>query len=155
MPTNQVIAETAARYFTEGHNCAQAVLRAVAEAHGLACDKCIPAVALGMGGGIGHSGNACGAVTGGAMAIGLAVDRTGPRDMAQRKRAAYQVAGRLVAAFKDHFGCVDCRDILGFDWSEAGAVERFQREGAMQAKCVPCVRWAAEEASRLVAEAML
>jgi C_GCAxxG_C_C family probable redox protein len=151
MPDAQEIADAAARYFGEGYNCAQAVLRSVAEAHGMACPPCIPAVALAMGGGVGHTGNTCGAVSGGVMALGLAVDRTGPRDIVARKRAAYTVGGLFVKDFEAHFRCTNCRDILGFDWSEPGAVERFRREGLMQTKCVPCVRWAAEHASRLVA----
>jgi C_GCAxxG_C_C family probable redox protein len=152
MPDTNEIADQAARYFnSEGHNCAQAVLRAVAENHAMACPACIPAMALAMGGGVGHTGSICGAISGGVMAIGLAVDRTGPRDILARKRAAYTVAGLFVKDFAAHFRCTDCRDILGFDWSEPGSIERFQRDNFLQTKCVPCVRWAAENASRLVA----
>jgi C_GCAxxG_C_C family probable redox protein len=152
MPNAPSIADVAARYFTEEkHNCAQAVLRAVAEKHGLACPSCIPAVALAMGGGVGHTGHICGAVSGSVMAIGLAMDRRTPGDLAARKQAAYGVAGSFVKAFAAHFGAVDCCDILGFDWADPGAMDRFRGEGLMQAKCVPCVRWATEETSRVVA----
>jgi C_GCAxxG_C_C family probable redox protein len=155
MPNPATVGDVAVGYFGEGYNCAQSVLRAVAEAHDLACPACIPAVALALGGGIGHTGNMCGAVVGGVMAIGLAVDRTGPREIIPRKRAAAAVGGRLVTAFQGQFNYLDCRGILGFDWSEPDAGERFQRENAAKLKCAPCVRWAAEEASRLVAEALL
>ena len=150
--TPSPVADAADRYFQEGLNCAQAVLRAVAEARGLSCPQCIPGVALAMGGGVGHTGHICGAATGGALAIGLAVDRVTAGGMAEQKQAAYRVAGRLVREFAAVFGSADCRDILGFDWSEPGALDRARRENIKQAKCTPCVRWAAEEADRLIAE---
>jgi C_GCAxxG_C_C family probable redox protein len=150
--TPSPVADAADRYFQEGLNCAQAVLRAVAEARGLSCPQCIPGVALAMGGGVGHTGHICGAATGGALAIGLAVDRATAGGMAEKKQAACRVAGRLVREFAAVFGSADCRDILGFDWSRPGALDRARRENIKQAKCTPCVRWAAEEADRLVAE---
>jgi C_GCAxxG_C_C family probable redox protein len=144
-------AEAADRYFQEGLNCAQAVLRAVAEARGLECPACIPAVALGMGGGIGHTGRACGALTGGVMAIGLAVDRKmAAAPITDRKGAACRLAGRLVEAFASHFGSSDCSALLGFAWTEPGAVRRFERENLKAARCTVCVRWAAAEADRLL-----
>jgi C_GCAxxG_C_C family probable redox protein len=150
--TPQPVADVADRYFCEGFNCAQAVLRAVTEATGLACPQCIPGIALAMGGGVAQSGGVCGAVTGGVMVIGLAMDGAAPGDLVARKRAAYEVAGRFVQAFADRVGCVDCRDILGFVLSEPGGMDRFRGENALQLKCVPCVRWAAAEALRIVVE---
>ena len=146
------VADAADRYFQEGLNCAQAVLRAVAEARGLLCPQCIPGVALAMGGGVGHTGHACGALTGGVMAIGLAMDRaTAAGGLPEKKQAAYRVAGKLAREFAAVFGSADCRDILGFDWSEPDALDRARRENIKACKCTPCVRWAAGEADRLVA----
>ncbi|MCX5683363.1 MAG: C-GCAxxG-C-C family protein [Planctomycetota bacterium] len=146
------VADAADRYFQEGVNCAQAVLRAVAEARGLVCSQCIPGIALGMGGGVGHTGHICGAATGGVMAIGLAVDKVVSSEPAEKRQAAYRAAGRLVREFAAVFGSADCRDILGFDLSEPGALERARLENIKPCKCTPCVRWAAEEADRLIAE---
>ena len=146
------VADAADRYFQGSLNCAQTVLRAVAEARGLTCSPCIPGIALGMGGGVGHTGHVCGAVTGGIMAIGLAVDKVIAGGPAEKNQAAYRVAGRLVREFAAVFGSADCRAILGFDWSEPGALDRARRENVKSCKCTPCVRWAAEEADRLIAE---
>jgi len=143
-------AEAADRYFQEGFNCAQSVLRAVAEARGQACPACIPAVALGMGGGIGHTGRACGALTGAVMAIGLAVDRAVGGPIVARKAEAHRLAGQLVEAFASHFGSSDCAALLGFAWTAPGAVQRFERENLKAARCTVCVRWAAAEADRLL-----
>jgi len=150
--TSSPVADAADRYFQEGLNCTQAVLRAIAEARGLACPQCIPGVALAMGGGVGHTGHICGAATGGVMAIGLAVDKAITSGPAEKKQAAYLAAGRLVREFAAVFGSADCRGILGFDWSEPGALDRARRENIKSCKCTPCVRWAAEEADRLIAE---
>jgi C_GCAxxG_C_C family probable redox protein len=147
----QVVAAAADRYFQDGLNCAQAVLKAAAETHGFMCTQCIPAAALAMGGGVGHTGCACGAVTGAVMAIGLAVDRATEGGPAEKKRAAYAAAGPLVRAFAEKFGSADCRGVLGFDWAEPGAMDRARRENIKAAKCTPCVRWAAAEASRIIA----
>jgi C_GCAxxG_C_C family probable redox protein len=150
--TAATVADQADRYFQQGLNCAQAVLRAVAEARGFACAQCIPAVALAMGGGVGRSGHVCGALTGAVMAIGLAVDRAVSGGPVEKKQAAYRVAGRCVREFAAVFGSADCRGILGFDWSEPDALDRARRENIKAAKCTPCVRWAAEEADRLIGE---
>lgn len=150
--TSSSVADAADRYFQEDLNCAQAVLRAIAEARGLACPQCIPGIALAMCGGVGHTGHICGAATGGVMAIGLAVDKATAGMSAERRQAAYRAAGRLVREFAAVFGSADCRDIVGFDWSEPDALGRARRENIKSCKCTPCVRWAAEEADRLIAE---
>ena len=145
-------ADLADRHFQEGYNCAQSVLWAVSETCGPACPACIPAVALAMGGGIGHSGNACGALTGAVMAIGLAADRAVEGSIWDKKAEAIRLAGVLVRRFTERFGSPQCAAILGFAWADAGALERFQREDAKARKCTPCVRWAAEEAARLLGD---
>jgi hypothetical protein len=87
------------------------------------------------------------------MAIGLAMDRaTAAEGLPEKKQAAYRVAGKLAREFAAVFGSADCRDILGFDWSEPDALDRARRENIKACKCTPCVRWAAGEADRLVAE---
>jgi len=145
------VADAADGHFQAGLNCAQAVLLALAEAHGLACPACIPAVALAMGGGVGHTGGVCGAITGAVLAVGLAVDRRTPGPIQEKKAAAYGAAGPLVRGFAARFGSADCRGILGFDWAEPDALARARRRNVKQARCTPCVRWAAEAADRVIA----
>jgi C_GCAxxG_C_C family probable redox protein len=145
------VADLADRYFQEGCNCAQSVLLAVAEARGLECPRCIPGLALAMGGGIGHAGKTCGAITGAAMISGLAVERRmAGTPILDRKRRANAVVGPLVAAFEKQFASTECARILSLDWSAPDAMDRFRREDLKALKCTPCVRWAAEEADRLV-----
>ena len=147
---HQAVADRAEAHFQEHYNCAQSVLWGVAETCGLACPACIPAVALAMGGGIGHTGRACGALTGAVMALGLAVDRAVGGSISDKKDEANRLAAALVHRFADKFGTIDCAAILGFSWEESGALERYYRENAKDAKCTPCVRWAAAEAARTI-----
>jgi len=144
------IADDAARLFAQGFNCAQSVLKAVAEARGISCPSCIPGVALAMGGGVAHAGQICGAITGGVMAVGLAVDRAMPAAVpSDRKREANHQAAHLVHAFAAEFGEQDCSALLGFSWDEPDAMDRFKRDNFGMQRCTPLVRWAAEEADRI------
>jgi len=140
--------DRADRHFQQHYNCAQSVLWAVAETCGLECPACIPAVALAMGGGIGHTGRACGALTGAVMALGLAVDRAVGGSISDRKDEANRLTDALVHRFADEFGSTDCVALLGFSWSEADAVERWYRQ--RRRKCDRYVRWAAAEAARVI-----
>ena len=71
-------AETAVATFKGGFNCSQAVLSVFCEELGL--DKETAArIAGGFGGGIGHLGETCGAVTGAIMAMGTETRDVGAR----------------------------------------------------------------------------
>jgi len=98
----------------DGYNCAESVLRGVAHALGLAAEEAVLRAATPFGGGMGRAGCACGALSGGMIALGLAVGRTTP-DAAQ-KDEAYARAERLWRRFVARAGGEDCRDIntLGF-----------------------------------------
>jgi C_GCAxxG_C_C family probable redox protein len=146
--TEPDFAARADRLFHEGYNCAQAVLQAVAEGAGLSCPACIPHVALGMGGGIGHTGRTCGAATGAVLAIGLAVSRFSPAPLPDKKKQANALSGDFLRRFQAEFGTTECERIIGLAWTEPDATRRFQESGVRDSKCTPCVRWAAEEAAR-------
>ncbi len=66
-------AERAAELFQKGYNCSQSVIGAYAEELGVPEETALR-MAAGFGGGIGRCGEACGALTGGVMVVGL---RTG------------------------------------------------------------------------------
>jgi C_GCAxxG_C_C family probable redox protein len=149
-PSAHPAAVAADAYFQQGLNCAQSVVRAVMEHAGLEGADAVASAALAMGGGIGRTGKACGAMTGAVMAVGLAADRHTPGDLRTRKHEAYRLAGDLVRQFTEACGGADCATILGFSWNDAGAAERARRENVHVARCTPCVRWAAAEAARLI-----
>jgi C_GCAxxG_C_C family probable redox protein len=74
----------------------------------------IPGIALGFGGGLGRRGLVCGALSGGAMAIGL---RYGPMQEAGAKDAAYAQVLELCRCFEEQHGSALCRDLTGCDFT--------------------------------------
>jgi len=81
-------------------------------------------LATGFGGGIARQGLACGALTGAAMAVGLALGRTRPRDKEARDRVYALVAG-LERDFLKKAGAFDCREITGLDFRNPGDQKRY------------------------------
>lgn len=118
--------------FDGPYNCAQAVLVPFAERFGLPRET---ALKLGtpFGGGIGHSGQVCGAVSGAMMAIGLA-QGTAVGDKAQ-KDACYA----LVQAFHKRFlalhSAVTCPGLLGLDLGDPAELERAREMGVFHSRC--------------------
>jgi C_GCAxxG_C_C family probable redox protein len=108
-------ANLATAHFGDGFNCAESVLRGVAEVLGLPADDSLLMAATPFGGGIGRAGAVCGALSGGAIALGLAHGRTTPDP--EQKEVAYGHARRLWERFVEQAGSESCRAInpLPFD----------------------------------------
>ncbi len=110
----------------------------------------------GFGGGIGRQ-LTCGAVTGGVMAIGLAVAR---RERLGRDSAGVLVShtvpkvSELTRRFEEKFGALDCRTLTGVaadGWSPEG-FRAFAESGAPDRVCRPAVRSAVETVASLMRE---
>jgi len=135
-------ADRAEQLFRDGYNCCEGVATALAEAMGLAC-ACLPGLATGMGGGVGHTGHVCGAVTGGAMAIGLLAVRKHLPDHVAEKLWANEIVTELIDAFHREFDAVDCQDLIGMDWRAADWLEQYNARGC-KTSCTRFVRFAAD-----------
>jgi C_GCAxxG_C_C family probable redox protein len=72
-------------------------------------------IASGFQGGMG-AGEACGAVSGGVMAISLLYGQDQPE-------AANQLAREFVRGFEDRNGAIRCIDLIGFDVASANTGE--------------------------------
>ncbi|HEM61841.1 MAG TPA: C_GCAxxG_C_C family protein [Chloroflexi bacterium] len=107
------VVERALATFDEGYNCSQSVFSAFAPELGLDREMALR-VATAFGGGMGHRGDTCGAVTGAFMVIGLKYGRVRAEDREIRDRA-YQLVNRFVEEFETRHGTVVCRELLGFD----------------------------------------
>lgn len=149
MPVN--IEEEARGYFNAGYNSAESVLLAVSRQpmfRGLSLDRLIPRVATGFGGGMARNGGVCGALSGAAMAIGLALGR----DDAQASRdPCYPAVDRLMAEFQERFGSALCRDISLVDLKTEEGRRRY-RMMIHKEVCNPVVAWTARRASEVIAE---
>ena len=99
-------------------------------------------------GGISRAQDApCGAVTGGAVALGLRY-RCALSDKEKAKQArndAREDAGQLVEGFKKQFGGMTCGGLLGIDFSEPGGYQKFQESGIWKDKCYKYIEYVVEK----------
>ena len=148
------VADQAAELFSQGFNCAQAVLASFVERMGRGC--CIERsaafhVAQGFGGGMGRTGQTCGAITGAIMAIGLTHGMTDPARPAQRD-IAYRLVGELFARFKQRHGSIGCHELIGLDLSTPAGLAEFRAKGLAASHCRMFVHDAADILDQLLAE---
>ncbi len=103
---------------------------------------------IAFNGGIGGQQQApCGAVSASAVCLGLR-HRCSLDEMEKAKQArldARQDASELVRSFTEKFGSIICRDLLGFDFSDAKAYRQFQESGVWKEKCDNYVRFIIEK----------
>ena len=113
-------------FFEKGFNCAQATFLPFAKRMGLDESTALM-IATPFGGGMGHAGEICGAVSGALMAIGLAkgtavVDR-------EKKSACYVLAKTFQEKFSEIYGSVTCPGLLGLDISNPKDIEQARSQG--------------------------
>jgi C_GCAxxG_C_C family probable redox protein len=122
-------------------NCSQAVLCYALEAMGDDCD--LATVAKYFGGGIAGMGEACGAVTGAAMAVGMrdySAEQKDPDSAAVTKEALQ----KTMKAFAEKFGSCRCRDLTGYDLSTPEGFTAFKM-GEAHDRCPIYVGWVMDE----------
>ena len=102
--------EKALQYFTDGANCAQAVVLAFHEELGMD-EKTAARLASSFGGGIGRLREVCGAVSGMMMVYGMLRGYDDLKDPAAKK-AHYQNVQALAAKFREENGSIVCRELL-------------------------------------------
>ncbi len=128
-------------YFYQGYNCAQSVLQVLQEAWQLS-GGVDPRPALGFGGGVGGGGDACGALSGGVMAISLLVGDHSKGDVEADKAKARKLGQEYRASFKEKFGTVGCSELTGFDYSTAEGRAQALAANTKDKTCVHLVVFA-------------
>lgn len=139
-----------------GFNCAESVLQAMQEVYGFEGEK-VWAAAAAFGGGIGRTQLVCGAVAGGAIALGLAIAQGIEDPKAEPKMVADLVrpaARSLVEGFQEKFGAVNCGDLLPYDFRAPGEYDRFKDSGLKDHTCRLFIRYVVEELAREREEAL-
>lgn len=133
--------EVAVKLFTDGYNCAQAVLGAFAEDVGLSQSQALKMSAP-FGGGIGRQREICGAVSGMLMAFGFLYGYDTP-ETSEIKMQHYEQTRDLCDKFAEINGSIICRDIL--KTKEKGGIPEARTEQYYHERpCVRCVRTASE-----------
>ena len=104
--------QLAFEYERDYGGCAQCVLASIRDSVGGISDDAFQA-ATGLAGGVGLSGRACGALTGGTMAISsfFGRDYAHFNDVEGRRFITLRMCGKLVEKFREEFGSPDCFDI--------------------------------------------
>jgi C_GCAxxG_C_C family probable redox protein len=104
--------EAAQVLFNSGFNCAQAACAPYAEDFGIDQPAALR-MAAGFGGGIGRTGETCGAVTGALMVLGMKYGAT-TGDPAAKERM-YLIAQEFLKRFQEKHASLRCRDLVGAD----------------------------------------
>ncbi len=102
--------EIADQYHKLGYNCCQSVLAAFLDRFNLP-EETVMRIGAGFGSGAG-TGELCGAITGGVMALDLIATGDVAGDPGAAKRRAAVRAKELQARFSERFGALRCRELL-------------------------------------------
>ena len=140
--------EHAVLCFQEGFSCSQAVLNAFANQFGLSTDHAL-GVAGAFGGGMGHRGETCGAVTGAIMVIGLRYGKRRAEDNETRDKA-YSVVNEFINKFKEKNGSILCKELLGYDMSIPEEYQCILDKKIVPERCPKFVRDAADIIEQLL-----
>ena len=104
--------------------------------------------AIAFSGGIaGQQQAPCGAVSASAVCLGLR-HRCSLAEKQRAEQARDSIrrdASELVKSFTERFGTIICRDLLGFDFSDAEAARRFRESGIWKEKCDNYVQFVIEK----------
>jgi len=134
-------AEKAVALFREGFSCSQAVFSAFSEDFGLDRNTSLK-ISQPFGGGMAHLGEACGAVTGAFMLIGLKYGRTKADDLAARDRT-YAKMRQFTDRFKALHCSIQCRCLLGLDLGTEEGMRLAREKNLFQTICVKYIQDAA------------
>lgn len=96
----------------------------------------IPKIAFGFAGGIGNSGDVCGAVAGAVMAIGLKRERG---ETMEESFSTLAVAKEFRRRFENEMGTISCRQLTDADLSTPEGIELFMNSDTPQTVCIPAV----------------
>ncbi len=100
-------------------------------------------------GGMARSGEACGAVAGSLMAIGI---KHGRDDLRHPEVTGQALGARMVQAFRDEMGALRCRDLTGHDLSTPESLKAFRKSDVRMTVCLRAVGFAYETTLKLLRE---
>ena len=140
--------EQATSLHASGSNCAQSVLCAFTSELGV--DTAVAhRLATGLGAGLGRRQHLCGAVNGGAMALGAALGNESGADLAAKERT-YAVVQTYIKTMETEFGSIDCRTLLGVDLNTPEGKAAFKERGLSASVCDKLIARCAEEVDRIL-----
>ena len=135
--------------FKQDFNCSQVVFSTYAPSLGLDRETALR-VAAAFGGGMGRTGETCGAVSGALMVIGLRYGQCAAEDKGAKEKT-YELAREFLNRFAArNDGCVKCRELLGYDVGTPEGLQTAREQGLFETLCPKFVRDAAEIVEQLI-----
>jgi len=134
--------ENAVKCFTDGFNCAQAVLTSFTDEY--SCPKELALkIAGAFGSGMGQFGETCGAVTGALMVIGLQYGKYKITDSESKDRT-YACVKQYSDNFKSKFGSIKCQDLINYNLSNPEQLIEARKAGVFQSICPGLIKGSVE-----------
>ena len=135
--------QQAKQLFFDGYNCAQSVFCAFCDVHGMSLDEAAR-ISSSFGGGMGRLREVCGALSGIFMVIGALYGGYAVTDRAA-KTQHYTMIQELASKFRERYGTLLCRDILGLPEGPSDPEpEAHTPEYLAKRPCPGCVECAAD-----------
>lgn len=129
------------------YNCCESALLTLAEYLDIDSEL-IPKIATAIGAGVGLNGLLCGSVSSVALAIGIKYGRSSSEENPQ---PVWNMIDKYVAAFKDSFGAVNCRQLTHLNLkTEEGLKEYFAR--VHDYECTERLKFAVENAIEILSK---
>jgi len=142
--------EFAVECFNNGFSCAQAVLAAFCEEYGL--DKKLALkMACSFGGGMAYLGEACGAVTGAFMVLGLKYGQDNEEDKHSRT-VNFLLVKDFATRFRKLNGSISCKELIEYDISDENQLIAARQTDVFQTKCAMYVRNAVDLLEEIISE---
>ncbi len=139
--------ERAVDLFANGMICSQAVLTVFGEPYGLDLDL-VTKLGRPLGGGMGHSGLTCGAITAAVLILGLEKDHP---DESEARKVSFHNVQQLFKRFEALHGSTECRHLLAADWSTEEGTNKIRRENLVSKLCPAFVK----DASMILEELLI
>jgi C_GCAxxG_C_C family probable redox protein len=130
--------EHAAELFSKGFSCSQAVFASHCEDFGMDAKTALRAAGA-FGGGMGHSGEACGAVTGALMLLGMKYGKVDEADL-EAKESTYEKVKEFVRLFKARHGSIRCNELVGYELGVDKELADARAAGVFKTLCPLLVR---------------
>lgn len=111
------VEQEAKNCFKQGLNCSECVMTAMLNNFETGLPAEVITLATGFGGGMGHTKNTCGAITGAVMGLSAMVGRKNPmakETMPERiaeLQDIYAVVGKMVNEIKGEYGTLICSEL--------------------------------------------
>lgn len=141
--------------FKQGLNCSECVMTAMLKHFDTGLPHAAVKLATGFGGGMGHTKNTCGAITGAVMGLSAIVGRENPmakETMAERvqelQQGIYPVVGKMMREMEAEYGTLICAELS----SPHGEWEGKARKKNCMAMVTHCAALAAKHAEAYLKE---